>query len=41
MGNLKIKQRHILVNYCDEITCEEILFMLIKLYLEDRGRKRN
>ena len=37
MGNVKSKQRHILVNYCGEMTCERILFMLLKLYLEDRG----
>ena len=36
MGKEKTKRRRMLVNYCGEITCERILLMLVKVYLEER-----
>lgn len=41
MGNMKSKQRRILVNYCGEVACERMLVLLVKLYLEDRSGRMN
>jgi len=41
MGNVKSRQRYILINYSGETTCERILFILVKLFLEDRGGRMN
>jgi len=37
MRNMKSKQRYILISYSGETTCERVLYVLVKLFLEDRG----